>query len=223
MLLSFDGAAVRVVMRDGEPWFVAKDAADLLGYADTTNAIKQHCRGVAIHHPIVDSIGRTQNARIIAESDLLRLIIGSRLPAAEKFERWVFEDVCKVLDISNAPHAASRLDDEERMTIASNDGHSGQRGGAQSMTVINESGLYSLVLTSRKPEEKGVIGLPDSTGRMQDATVITEAGFYRLVLRSDKPAADRFQSWVVKEVLPTIRKTGVGVSPPPSNRRLSLW
>jgi prophage antirepressor-like protein len=79
--------------REGEPWFVAKDAADLLGYADTTNAIKQHCRGVAIHHPIVDSIGRTQNARIIAESDLLRLIIGSRLPAAEKFERWVFEDV----------------------------------------------------------------------------------------------------------------------------------
>jgi prophage antirepressor-like protein len=64
-------------------------------------------------------------------------------------------------------------------------------GGDQSVTTINESGLYSLVLTSRKPEEKGVISLCDSIGRMQDGTVITEAGFYRLVLRSDKPAAAR--------------------------------
>jgi prophage antirepressor-like protein len=40
MLLSFDGAAVRVVMRDGEPWFVANDAAKILGYADPTTAVK---------------------------------------------------------------------------------------------------------------------------------------------------------------------------------------
>ena len=51
----FDSQAVRVVMVDGEPWFVGKDVACVLGYKDTTNAIKLHCRGVAKHHPIRDT------------------------------------------------------------------------------------------------------------------------------------------------------------------------
>jgi len=84
---------IRIVQVDGEPWFVGKDVAEALGYSDTVNAIKQHCRGVAKHHPIPDSLGRTQEARIIHEPDLYRLIIGSTLPAAERFERWVFEEV----------------------------------------------------------------------------------------------------------------------------------
>ena len=49
----------------GTPVFCAKDVATVLGYADTVNAIKQHCRGVAFHHPIVDSLGRAQQARFI--------------------------------------------------------------------------------------------------------------------------------------------------------------
>lgn len=40
------------------------------------------------------------------------------------------------------------------MTISNNEGHSGQRGGAQMMNVINEPGLYSLVIRSRKPEAR---------------------------------------------------------------------
>ena len=68
-------------------------------------------------------------------------------------EPWFFAtDVCKALDIGNAPMTTSRLDEDERMTINSSDSHSGQRGGAQTFTVINEPGLYTLVLKSRKPE-----------------------------------------------------------------------
>jgi hypothetical protein len=55
-----------------------------------------------------------------------------------------------VLEIANAPHAASRLDDDEKSTIAIND--SGNLNDLR--TIISESGLYSLVLTSRKPEAK---------------------------------------------------------------------
>lgn len=66
----------------------------MLGYKDTTNAVKQHARGVAKHHPIVDALGRTQAVRLLSEPDALRLIVNSTLPAAEAFERWVFEDVC---------------------------------------------------------------------------------------------------------------------------------
>lgn len=45
------------------------------------------------HHPIVDSLGRSQSARFITEPDLYRLITHSKLPEAEKFEAWVFEEV----------------------------------------------------------------------------------------------------------------------------------
>jgi len=89
----FDDRPVRVVVVRGEPWFVAKDVAEALGYKDTVNAIKQHCKGVAKHHPIVDALGRNQEARIIAEPDMYRLIIGSNLPAAEAFENWIFEEI----------------------------------------------------------------------------------------------------------------------------------
>lgn len=84
---------VRVITLNNEPWFVGKDVTTALGYADSTNALKQHCRGVVKRHPIVDSLGRAQEIRIISQSDMLRLIVGSKLPSAEKFERWVFEEV----------------------------------------------------------------------------------------------------------------------------------
>ena len=64
---------------------------------------------------------------------------------------WVvLADVCKVLDIRNPSDAASRLDDDEKMTLGNTEGHSGQRGGAQFFTVVNESGLYNLIFSSRK-------------------------------------------------------------------------
>jgi prophage antirepressor-like protein len=89
-----DGKPVRtVVLESGEPGFVGKDVCDRLGYANHNDAIGKHCRGVAIRYPILDALGRSQDARILTEPDVLRLIIASKLPAAQEFERWVFEDV----------------------------------------------------------------------------------------------------------------------------------
>ncbi len=65
---------------------------------------------------------------------------------------FIASDVCKVLEIKNAPHALKGLDDDEKMTIANGDSHSGKRGGAQSLNIINESGLYKLIFRSRKPQ-----------------------------------------------------------------------
>ena len=93
----FNSVKIRTAIIDGEPWFVAKDVCDVLGYKDTVNAVKQHCRGVAKHHPIIDALGRKQEVRLIAEPDLYRLIIGSRLPAAQEFEAWIFEKVLPAL------------------------------------------------------------------------------------------------------------------------------
>ena len=66
---------------------------------------------------------------------------------------WFFlVDVCRVLEIVNASHAASRLDDDEKHTLANDEGRFS--AGLAAPTVINESGLYSLILTSRKPAAK---------------------------------------------------------------------
>lgn len=78
---------------DGRAWLVARDVAAALGYGHTVNAVSRHCRGVSKRHPIVDSLGRTQEVTLIGESDVMRLIVRSRLPAAERFEAWVFEEV----------------------------------------------------------------------------------------------------------------------------------
>lgn len=70
-------------------------------------------------------------------------------------EPWfVAIDVCAALSISNNRDAVGRLDDDEKMTVDLTDSHSGVRGGAQKISVVNESGLYTLVLSSRKPEAK---------------------------------------------------------------------
>lgn len=84
---------IRTITVDGTTTFAGKDVAIALGYKDPVNAIKLHCHGVAKYHPIVDSLGRTQQARFITEGDVYRLIVSSHLPAAEKFEAWVFDEV----------------------------------------------------------------------------------------------------------------------------------
>lgn len=96
-IFNFDQNKIRTVVDDsGEIWFVAKDVAKSLGYIDTTNAIKQHCKGVVNYHPL-QTDGGTQEIRVIKEPDVLRLIMKSKLPAAEAFEKWVFEEVLPAL------------------------------------------------------------------------------------------------------------------------------
>lgn len=83
---------VRTIEEDGKILFCAKDVAIALGYKDAINAIKQHCRGVVKHH-LIDSLGRNQETNFIPEGDIYRLVIGSALPGAEKFEIWIFDEV----------------------------------------------------------------------------------------------------------------------------------
>lgn len=111
-VFEFEGAQVRTVVIEGKARFVAKDVAAALGYADTVNAVKQHCRGVAIHHPIADRSGRSQLTRVIGEPDLLRLIAGSRLPAAERFERWAFEEVLPTV-LRTGSYSAPPMSEDE--------------------------------------------------------------------------------------------------------------
>ena len=85
---------VRVVMQDGEPWFVGKDVAKILGYAKPLNAIATHVdEDDSLKQGLTDSLGRIQETIIINESGLYSLILSSKLPSAKKFKRWVTSEV----------------------------------------------------------------------------------------------------------------------------------
>ncbi len=88
----FDNITIRAIEIDGAPWFIGKDIAEALGYANAADAVSKHCKGVAKRYPL-QTAGGLQEVRIINEPDLYRLIVKSQLPDAQRFERWVFEEV----------------------------------------------------------------------------------------------------------------------------------
>lgn len=89
----FEDSNIRATAdENGNPLFVAKDVADALGYKNTNDAIAKHCKGVAKRYPL-QTEGGIQRVRMITEGDMYRLIAGSKLPSAQKFESWIFDVV----------------------------------------------------------------------------------------------------------------------------------
>ena len=83
-----------VLVVEGREYFPATECARILGYKDKTSAIKQHCRWVVKHRvPHPQNPDKTLEMNFIPEGDLYRLIVKSKLPTAEKFEKWVFDEV----------------------------------------------------------------------------------------------------------------------------------
>lgn len=85
---------IRMVEIENKPYFIASDVAKSLGYKNSREAVKQHCRWVAKHDiPHPQSKNKTLQVNIIPEGDMYRLITNSELENAEKFEKWVFDEV----------------------------------------------------------------------------------------------------------------------------------
>ncbi len=83
--------SVRMALEEEGFLFCGADVASALGYAKPGNAIRRHCRGARKRCTLTN--GGVQELVFIPEGDVYRLIINSRLPGAERFERWVFEEV----------------------------------------------------------------------------------------------------------------------------------
>lgn len=92
---------VRTLEIEGKIWFVASDVAKALGYSNHRDAIIRHCKGVVKHDGVAETGVRPDGTRIhqqvemniIPEGDVYRLVGRSKLPSAEKFESWVFDEV----------------------------------------------------------------------------------------------------------------------------------
>lgn len=83
--------SVRVILKEGEPWFVARDVAIALGYSDPADAIQRHCKKV--NDSNIGVSPTIPSPKIIPESDVYRLVMRSKLPDAVRFQDWVVEEV----------------------------------------------------------------------------------------------------------------------------------
>lgn len=90
---NFENNTVRTVTIKGEPWFIGKDVAEILGYTNPQKAIRDHVDAEDKGVNETFTPGGKQMMPIINESGLYSLIIGSKLPRAKEFKRWVTSEV----------------------------------------------------------------------------------------------------------------------------------
>ena len=89
---------VRTVIKNGEPWFVGKDVAVILGYSDVNKAVAMHVdnEDKKLNDKTSSSFGQ-RGATLINESGLYSLILSSKMPRAKGFKRWVTANILPTL------------------------------------------------------------------------------------------------------------------------------
>lgn len=131
-----DFGQIRTIQKNGEPWFVGKDVAEILGYKDTSDALKKH---VDKEDKVLLKVGETPTLKssnfgmyIINESGLYSLILSSKMPKAKEFKRWVtsevipairktgkYEAMAQAVPINNEPATDfTQLEFDQRIRIA---------------------------------------------------------------------------------------------------------
>ena len=92
-VFNFEQSQVRIIEQNGEPWFVGRDVAEILGYANPQKAIREHVDEEDKGVNEMDTPGGIQQLVIINESGLYSLILSSKLPTAKQFKRWITFEV----------------------------------------------------------------------------------------------------------------------------------
>ncbi len=112
----FDGSRIRTLTIGTEPYFVGKDVAEVLGYSNPQKAIRNHVDDEDKGVNEMDTPGGKQPIVIINESGLYSLILGSKLPEAKRFKRWVTSEVLPSLR-RNGMYAMDELLDNPDLAI----------------------------------------------------------------------------------------------------------
>ena len=106
---------IRTIQEEERILFCGRDIAAALGYENPGKAVRDHTRqdGGPKRYPIIDALGRRQEAVFITEGDVYRLIVSSKLPAAQQFEKWVFDEVLPTIRRHGVYAIDQLLDDDE--------------------------------------------------------------------------------------------------------------
>ena len=210
---------VRTVEIDGKTYFAGVDIARALGYSNPSKAINDHCRIIA-KRP-VPTTGGVQSLLFIPEEEVLRLIVSSRLPSAERLERWVFDEVLPSIYTrtrigEGAPEGKERK--KQELKVFENAAFGAVRAleidGApwfvgKDVTDILGYQNPSEALSDHVDDEDKLNSKTLSSLGQRGGWLINESGLYSLVLSSKLPSAKAFKRWVTSEVLPSIRKHGL--------------
>lgn len=122
----FKGASLRTLTDEaGEPWFVLKDCMSILDLGNPTETVKMFDDDEFSTTEVIDSIGRRQQAYIISEPGLYKLVMRSRKPEAHEFQRWVTHEVLPQIRKTGGYIPTTDADDD--MTILAKAVMIGQR------------------------------------------------------------------------------------------------
>ncbi|TCI25537.1 hypothetical protein EVJ32_09440 [Exiguobacterium sp. SH5S4] len=160
---TFEGQNIRVVGEGEKILFVASDVAKALGYKRPNDAINQHCKGATVKRSIIDSLNRTQEMRVIRESDVYRLVTNSQLPAAEEFEMWVMEEVLPSIRKDGA-YVAAQPDETPEEIMA--------KGLLAAQTTIERLQREREVAATKLEEQKPKVLFADAVSTSQTSILI---------------------------------------------------
>ena len=111
---NFNDASLRTMTdENGDPWFVLKDCMSILDLGNSTETVKMFDDDEFSTTEVIDSIGRRQQAYIISEPGLYRLVMRSRKPEAHEFKRWVTHEVLPAIRKTGGYIPTSESDSDE--------------------------------------------------------------------------------------------------------------
>lgn len=207
--------SVRVVMQDDIPWFVASDICNCLGIKNTTQAVARLDKDEWSKF----NLGRQGDTNCVNEYGLYNLVLTSRKPEAKQLMYWITKDVFPST-FNNENLGKTPSTDSSSVQTFSNT----EFGNLDVLMIDNKPYFPATkcaeILGHTNPERavrnfcRGVtVSVTPSLGGKQPTKYIPEGDLYRLIVRSNLPSAERFEKWVFDEVLPSIRKHGVYVTP----------
>ena len=173
---------IRTIEIDSKPYFVGNDIAKALGYSSPKDAISRHCKGGV--ETSLPSNGGIQTMKVIPEGDIYRLIVKSQLPSAEKFEKWVFDDVLPTIR-KHGMYATDELLDNPDLLI-------------EVATKLKEERIARLKAEKQLEEQKPKVIFADAVSVAENSILVGDLA--KLLRQNDiEIGQNRLFEWLRKE------------------------
>lgn len=155
---------LEILIIDGKEYFPATEMGRILGYSNPHKAIKDHCKLKGVNETLVPTSGGNQKKKYIDEGNLYRLIVKSKLPTAEKFESWVFDEVLP----SIRKHGAYMTDETLEKAIADPDFMIGL------LTSFKEEKQKRLEAEAKIEQDKPLVTFAETALKSKDSILVRQ-------------------------------------------------
>lgn len=187
---------IRTVTIDNEPWFVGKDVATALGYANPKNAVPKHVLDDDKLSTQIEYAGQKRTVTVINESGLYALIFGSKLESAKEFKHWVTSEVLPALRKTGSYEMPKKKQSNERLASVNN--------AVKILTpMLQAAGCNSKIqlLTAKSLYEKAGVDLPITIeADQQYVDTVHIARQARLYFQSSGKPADKAVNEIIRRL-----------------------